>query len=206
MKLRRYFLLFAIVVALSAASGVGATTVQGAAQFIRQLGDKAVATLQAPNLTLDQREARFRGLLAEGFDLAFIGRFVLGRYWRAASPEQRSDYLALFSEFVVQIYSTRFGGYVGQSLTITGGREAGDKDAIVRTRIDRPSGPPIVVDWRVRITGNQYRIIDVMIEGISMVRTQRSEFTSVVQRDGIEGLLAVLRARTTKMPATASIN
>ena len=206
MKLRRYFLLFAIVVALSGTSGAGATTVQDAAQFIRQLGDKAVATLQAPNLTLDQREARFRGLLAEGFDLAFIGRFVLGRYWRAASPEQRSDYLALFSEFVVQIYSTRFGGYVGQSLTITGGREAGNKDAIVRTRIDRPSGPPIVVDWRVRITGNQYRIIDVMVEGISMVRTQRSEFTSVVQRDGIEGLLAVLRARTTKMPATASIN
>lgn len=204
MKLRRSILLFAIVVAVSAASGAGA--VQGAAQFIRQLGDEAVATLQAPNLTLDQREARFRGLLAEGFDLAFIGRFVLGRYWRAASPEQQSDYLALFSEFVVQVYSTRFGGYVGQTLTITGGREAGDKDVIVRTRIDRPSGPPIVADWRVRITGNQYRIIDVMVEGISMAVTQRSEFASVVRRDGIEGLLAVLRARTTKMPATASIN
>ena len=206
MKLRRSILLFAIVVAAFAASAAGATTVEGAAQFIRQLGDKATATLQAPNLTLDQREARFRGLLAEGFDLAFIGRFVLGRYWRAASPEQQSDYLALFSEFVVQVYSTRFGGYVGQTLTITGGREAGDKDVIVRTRIDRPSGPPIVADWRVRITGNQYRIIDVMVEGISMAVTQRSEFASVVRRDGIEGLLAVLRARTTKMPATASIN
>ncbi len=91
MKLRRSILLFAIVVALSAASGVGATTVQGAAQFIRQLGDQATATLREPNLTLDQREARFRGLLAEGFDLAFIGRFVLGRHWRAASPEQQSD-------------------------------------------------------------------------------------------------------------------
>ena len=206
MKLRRYFLLFAIVVALSGTSGAGATAVQGAAQFIRQLGDKAIATLQAPDLTLDQREARFRGLLAEGFDLAFIGRFVLGRYWRAASPEQRSDYLELFSEFVVQIYSTRFGGYVGESLTITGGREAGDKDVIVRTRIDRPSGPPIIADWRVRVASDRYRIVDVMVEGISMAVTQRSEFASVVQRDGIEGLLAVLRARTTKMPATASIN
>ena len=55
---------------VEATCGAGAGAVQGAAQFIRQLGDKAVATLQAPNLTLDQREARFRGLLAEGFDLA----------------------------------------------------------------------------------------------------------------------------------------
>ncbi len=206
MKLRRYILFFAIVIAVSGASDAGSATVQGAMQFIHQLGNQAIAALRTPDLSLEQREARFRGLLVAGFDLDLIGRFVIGKYWRLATREQQSDYLALFSEFVVQTYSARLGGYAGETLTVVGARQANDKDVVVRTRIDRPSGPPIVAGWRVRITGERYRIIDVMVEGISMAVTQRSEFAAVIQRNGIEGLLAILRARTTKMPATASLN
>ena len=196
----------AVVIVVIGASSSGFASVQGAAQFIRQLGNQAIEALGTRNLTLEQREARFRGLLSSGFDLPFIGRFVLGKYWRLATPEQKSDYLALFSEFVLQTYSARLGGYAGETMTVVGARQAGEKNVVIRTRIDRPSGPPIVADWRVRITDNRYRIIDVMVEGISMAITQRSEFAAVVQRDGIEGLLAVLRARTTKMPATGSLN
>ncbi len=201
----RGLLLSVTVIVVIGASHAGFASVQGAAQFVRQLGDQASDTLRAPNLSLETREAHFRGLLSSGFDLRFIGRFVLGKYWRLATAEQRSDYLALFSEFVVQNYSARFGGYAGETMTVIGARQAGAKDVVVRTRIDRSSGPPIIADWRVRTTGERYRIIDVMVEGISMVITQRSEFAAVVQRDGVEGLLAVLRARTTKLPATSAL-
>ena len=182
----------------------GFASVNGAAQFINQLGNQAIETLRAPGLTLEQRESQFRSLLAQGFDLRFIGRFVLGKYWRMATPEQQNDYLALFGEYVVQTYSARLGGYAGQSLTVVDARQASEKDVVVRTNIERPSGPPIIAEWRVRRTANGYRIIDVAIEGISMAVTQRSEFAAVVQRDGIDGLLTILRARTTKLPATAS--
>ena len=190
----------ALFVAMIGTGDPGFASVEVAAQFIDRLGNQAIETLRSPNLTLEQREARFRGLLAEGFDLAFIGRFVLGKYWRRATPGQQSEYLALFGEFVLHTYSARFEGYVGETLKVVGTRQANDKDVVVRTRIDRPSNPPIVTDWRVRATGNRYRIIDVMNKGISMAVTQRSEFAAVVQRDGIEGLLSVLRARTTKRP------
>lgn len=196
----------AIVIVVISASDAGFAAVQDAAQFIRQLGNQAIETLRTPSLTLEQREAQFRGLLSSRFDLPLIGRFVLGKYWRLATPEQQSDYLALFSEFVLQTYSARLGGYAGERMTVVGAEQASEKDVVVRTRIDRSSGPPIIADWRVRTTDNRYRIIDVMVEGISMAITQRSEFAAVVQRDGIEGLLAVLRARTTKMPATAPSN
>ena len=140
-----------------------------------------------------------------GFDLAFIGRFVLGKYWRATTPEQQEDYLALFGEYLVQTYSARLGGYSGETMAVVSTRQASEKDFVVRTQIDRPTGPPVVAEWRVRTTGGGFRIIDVMVEGISMAVTQRSEFASVVQRDGIDGLLVILRARTTKILATASL-
>ncbi len=205
MELRKN-LAVVVFVAILGFGDAGLASVNGAAQFIHTLGNQAIGALQAPNLTLAQREAQFRGLLAQGFDLRFIGRFVLGKHWREASPGEKSDYLTLFSEYVLQTYSSRLGGYAGETLTVTGARQASEKDIVVETQIDRPSGPPILAEWRVRVKDGQCRIIDVAVEGISMAVTQRSEFGAVVKRNGIPGLLALLRARTTKISATASLN
>ena len=196
----------ALFVVVIGAGGAGHAAVNDAAQFINQLGNQAIQALRAPDLTLEQREHHFRNLLAQGFDLHFIGRFVLGKYWRQATPAQQNDYLAVFGEFILQTYSARLGGYVGETLTVVDARQANEKDVVVRTNIDRPSGAPIVAEWRVRTTDGRMRIIDVAVEGISMAVTQRSEFAAVVQRDGIDGLLTILRARTTKLPATAALN
>lgn len=174
-------------------------------EFIRHLGDQAVSVLRSPGTNIDQREARFRQLLASGFDMNFIGRFVMGRYWNRATPEQRGDYLNLFNEYILRTYSARFGGYAGETLNVVTERPAGKQDVLVSTRIERPSGPPINADWRIRVIDGQYKIIDVMVEGISMAITQKSEFSTVIQRNGIDGLIEILRARTDKMGATASV-
>ncbi len=202
----RLFLLLAVVATWSGAGGVTDATAQTgeASLFVRQLGDEAITTLRSPGLSLEAREARFHRILRNGFDLPFIGRFVLGRYWKRIDPGQRSDYQNLFGEYVLQIYSARLGGYAGETLTVVAERPAGAKDIVVMTRIDRPSGPPVTADWRVRVTDNRLRIIDVSIEGISMVVTQRQEFAAVIQRNGFDGLIEVLRARTTKLPITAA--
>lgn len=205
MPLRRLIALVVFVTVLGTA-GTARAAANDAALFINQLGNQAIDTLRATNLTLDQREARFRRLLSQSFDLRFIGRFVLGRYWRSATPDQQNNYIALYGEYLLQTYSARLGGYAGESLTVIGARMANDKDFVVSTSLARPSGPPIAADWRVRVIDGQYRIIDIMIEGISLAITQRSEFASVVQRDGIDGLLTILRARTTKITATMAIN
>ncbi len=195
-----------VFVTVLGTAGIARAAANDAALFIDQLGNQAIQTLRATNLTLDQREARFRGLLSQGFDLHFIGRFVLGRYWRRATPDQQSDYIALYGEYLLQTYSARLGGYTDESFTVIGARQVNDKDVVVSTRLVRPSGPEIAADWRVRVIDGQFRIIDIMVEGISMAITQRSEFASVVQRDGIDGLLTLLRARTTKITATTAIN
>jgi len=188
----------------AARAEVGQAELDGAAALIRRLAEQAFGALRRQDMSLEEREAVFRNLLREGFDMDFIGRFVVGKYWRDMSPEQRAEYLEVFSEYVLQTYSRRFGGYAGQTFAVAGTRAAGQQDAMVQTRIDQPSGPPILADWRVRVAPAGYRIVDVMVEGVSMAVTQRSEFGAVVQRDGVAGLIEALRARSQMLPARAS--
>ena len=121
------------------------------------------------------------------------------------TPEQRADYLDLFGEFIVKTYAKRLGGYSGEAFVVLKSTVTGKKrDVIVKTRIDRPSGPSLKATWRVRKFGDQDKIIDVSVEGVSMAITQRQEFASVTRRSGLEGLLQILRARTEHLPATPS--
>ncbi|MGB0629592.1 MAG: MlaC/ttg2D family ABC transporter substrate-binding protein [Alphaproteobacteria bacterium] len=189
---------------LVAASLVEATVTPGHAQsdtpearFISSLGERAIYLLSAETLTAEQRTAGFSELLSSGFALDDIGRFVLGRYWKSASEAQRRSYLPLFRQYVISTYASRLQGYAGETFTIVGQRHAGAKDVIVRTRIARPGGGTLIdADWRIRKFEGQFRIIDVMVEGISMAITQRQEFSSVVRRQGMTGLIAELSART----------
>ena len=80
----------------------------------------------------------------------------------------------------------------------------GKIDAVVVTEISRPSGPPLVAGWRVRGGAGTYKILDVIVEGVSMLATQRSEFASVVRSQGVDGLIEVLRVQVTKFAARAS--
>lgn len=205
MPSRRTLLALAAMALLprAVAADVGRAQIDGATAFINDLAEQALAVLRRHDLSLEQREAVFRKLLREGFDMNFIARFVLGRHWREMNVEQQAEYLEVFSEYVLQTYSRRLGGYAGQSFAVTGARPAGKQDVIVQTRIDQPSGAPISADWRVRV-GDGYRIVDIMVEGVSMAVTQRSEFGAVVQRGGVAGLVEALRARTQMMPARAS--
>ena len=193
----------AIFFALIAASSAVFAATEDAAQFVQRLGDQTIDTLRAPYLTLDERRDQFRGLLSQGFDIPFIGRFVIGRYWRGATSEQRGDYMALYSEFFLNTYTSRRGGSDGQTFVVTGARAANAKDVVVRSLLNRAGGQPFVTDWRVRIFNGRYRVIDVMVEGISLALTQRSEFASVARRGGLEGLLMILRDRTMKISEIA---
>ena len=169
-----------------------------ASRLIESLAARAIGVLRRDDLGLEQREAQFRAILGEGFDLAFIGRFVLGKHWQAADDDQREEYQALFAEFVLRTYAARFGGYKGETFTVTGARRSGDKDVIVACAISRSGAAPIATEWRVRDVQGGPRIIDVAVEGISMALNQRQEFDSVVAQHGLDGLIAMLRARVSK--------
>ncbi len=163
------------------------------AKFVKWLGDEAIAILSTPNANAEERKERYRDLLDRGFAVDTIARFVLGRHWRAATSEQRAEYRQLFREFVLDTYAERLDGYAGQTFEILKALPLDDIDTIVRTEIRQPDGPPIRVDYRVRQRREAFKVIDVQVEGISLIKTQRSEFNSIIARDGIDGLLELLR-------------
>jgi phospholipid transport system substrate-binding protein len=167
-------------------------------RFIQNLGDRAIAILADKSLTDDQRSTQFRDMLRASFDLMTIGRFVIGRSWRAATPEQQQEYMRLFEELVVKTYSDRFALYTGEGFRVTTVRPEGERDFAVNSEITHPdSSAPTTVDWRVRVKEGKPGIIDVVVEGVSMSVTQRQEYAAVIQRHGgnIDGLLDLMRQR-----------
>jgi len=171
-------------------------------EFIRSLADHAIATLTAEGLTSDARRERFRSLFREAFAINGIARFVLGRYWRRASEAERTEYLALFEDVIVNTWADRFSEYSGQEFSVQTAVDApsahqAERVAIVRSLFYSDPQTPIHIDWRVASRGDVYKITDVSVEGISMANTQRDEFASVIRSHSghLSALLDVLRQK-----------
>lgn len=170
-------------------------------KFVTDLGAQAISVLRQPGQSIERREAIFRSMLARKFALGFIGRFALARHWASLSADQQEEYISLFSEYVLSVYASMLGGYVDEQFQVLGVTEAGQHDMLVSSRITGGGREPIRVDWRLRMIDARPLIIDVVVGGVSMSITQREEYSAVLQRDGVQGLLEVLRARTLRLPA-----
>ncbi len=180
-----------LVLAAPAAAGEAET-------FIRETADRVFAAYAVP-VTDEDRAGVFRDVLSTTFELKTIARFTLGRYWRVASAAQRKEYRRLFEDFLVLAYANRFRDLAGVKLRVTGARMINKRDWLVQSEIGADgTRPPIRIGWRVRQAGAGLRIVDVIVDGISMSVTQRDQFAAAIQAAGgkVEGLLAMLREKT----------
>ena len=194
----RRLLLTALSVLLTLTSmPPGPSAAADASAFMNELWRRTAEVL-AKKIPPAERLARFRQLFQADFDGAEIARFVLGRYWRSASEEERQEFLKLFEDYVVYVYGTRLSDFKGETFRVRGSRIDGN-GTIVSTDVFTPGATaPIKVDWRLIAENGGFKITDVIIEGISLLVTQRSEFASIIQRHGgqVGGLLALMREKT----------
>lgn len=166
-----------------------------AAHFVEALGGEAVALLKSDGTMVpEKRQAALRDLIRNGFNLELTSQFVLGKHWARATPEQRTQFQDLFTEYLLNSYARHLGAVRAETLTVVASHAVGDKDILVETSVEGADGMTRPV-WRVRAQGDQYKIIDVSVDGVSMALTQRREFASVVNRVGLEGLLQMLREK-----------
>jgi phospholipid transport system substrate-binding protein len=186
------------VMAVSDNAGLDEEAAAGARNFVDNMGKRAIGFLSDAALSQEERRMAFRGLLEDSFDMKTIGRFALGTYWRTADPGQKQTYLQLFNDMIVNVYSRRFEEYDGQNFDIKGYSTKGRRDVLVNSYIIPQGDPKVRVDWLVRYKDGRYRIVDVIVEGVSMSITQRSDFSSIIQRGGgrIDVLLDHLKAQT----------
>jgi phospholipid transport system substrate-binding protein len=199
--------LLGLVPALAAGFLLGSTAhaapAKDAEAFIGNIAIQALKDL-SDKLPEPELEKRFQALLDKSFDMPRISRFVLGRYWIGATDREKQDFQKLFETYVVRSYSIRFSEYSGETVKVTGSRSESSENAVVTSQITQADGaPPIRVDWIVRKNGDELRIADVSVEGVSMVLTQKQEFAAVIERTG-GGVTALNKALQDKLSSTST--
>mgnify|MGYP006274083993 CR=1 FL=1 len=162
-----------------------------AENFVRDRGAEAIATL-AKKLPDAEYMKEFNSFVDKSFDVPAMAQFALGTYWRQANDAQKQEYVGLYRTYFVNTYAQRFRAYTGEKLEVTGTRPVTATENLVQTRIVRPTGQPILIDWHVREEAGQQKVVDLLIEGLRLGVTMRDEFSGVIQRGG--GLDALLRA------------
>ena len=185
--------LFAIAVGLAVAP-IAFAAAPDPRLFVQNLGNQVLDILKTPNVNTADREQRFHALFLADFDSPTIARFVLGAQWRNLNDEQRKRYLDVFADYVASIYAIQFSHYSGEKFEIVGESKRGGDDTFVDTKIDRPNEEPLDVVYRIRDEQNSPKIIDVVVDAVSLIVTKRSEFASVLQHDGFDGLMQRMQA------------
>ena len=186
-----FALALAVIAGVSAASRpVAAET---PAEFIGIIGADVLQEMRS-TAPLDQKEGYFRQMLRRDADLDQISRFVLGPYWRIASPEQRQEFQRLFEDYIIRADGPLLAQYSGGTFRVTGSR-TDPAGVIVTSQITTPQGRPIEMDWQLGISDGRYMIQDVAIDGVSAVMSRRSQIAAMMARSGgqVATLLAMMR-------------
>jgi len=202
----RRFLIAALAFALSGLT-LAPTTAAAEADpkaFVSQLAGKAMETMTAKGLSDNERNLRFRTQFTSEVDVPEIGRFVLGRHWRAATPEQQQEFLKAFEDIVVLTWATRFKDYGGDLRhVVTNAVPEGERGIMVESKVERDHQTPINLQWKLKKGEADLRVVDLVVEGASMAITYRNEYAAVIQANGgkIDGLLGAMRNKIAEMQA-----
>ncbi|MGC8469623.1 MAG: MlaC/ttg2D family ABC transporter substrate-binding protein [Acetobacteraceae bacterium] len=209
MPLRRrqtlLLLLAAPAVPAALARPARAASPEQAAAFIKRTGDALVAVVNGPG-SAAAKEQKLAAIIDAAVAVDRIGRFVLGQFWRIATAQERDQYLALFRQLIVFNITGQINAYKGVTFTLGRAVPRDAEDIFVATTVTRPGQPPTEVQWDVNSAGGTLKILDVVVAGTSLRQTQRSEYASVITRNGvtIPPLLAAMKTQLARLRAAAS--
>lgn len=170
-----------------------------AVAMVENLTKEGVEKIVNSSASIEEKNRIFKTLFTENLDLDFIGKYVLGRYWRIATPAEQKEFISLYKEFNVKTWSKRFDEFKGKSFVFKGTTPSNNANQIfVDTEVPMSEGRPISVKWRVMDKKGDLKVIDIIIENVSLAQTARNEYTSFIAKStkGVEGLLENLRLKT----------
>jgi len=169
-----------------------------AKQFVDSVGKHVLEVVNASGGSKDQKQKQLQQMFEQYVDIAWMGQFVIGRGWQQATEEQRSVYQQAYRQYLLTKYTTNFADYTGAKYTITDVKSEADGQFTVNMQIKAPEhSQDTAAGYRLRPQANgQFKIVDIIIEGVSIMMTQRSEFASVIQQKGIDGLIQSIEAKT----------
>ncbi|MBW2242235.1 MAG: ABC transporter substrate-binding protein [Deltaproteobacteria bacterium] len=188
----------ALGVILVAAAPVWASAVETAAAraVMEETVSDVLAVLRAPELETPERRTRLETIARDRFDFETMSKLVLRRSWKKFSAQQRVDFVDAFTDHLATSYGTRVERYNEQDVQITGDRSEPRGDVTVLTTILGGGASDISMDYRLRAKEGIWRVIDVKIEGISLISSFRSQFKEVLSQNGPDEVLRRLKEKT----------
>ncbi|MBQ3695917.1 MAG: ABC transporter substrate-binding protein [Alphaproteobacteria bacterium] len=153
-----------------------------AINFVDGLTDKILAEVVTAQKTQDEKERLFHDAFTEAVDLKGVGQFVLGTAWKKSSEEERNGFLNAFTDLTVKTWADRFNMYTGQQIVFQGTRNAERGQIYVDSVIQDKQ--PVEVIWRLRPSKESYKIVDIVVEGVSMASTYRNDYRAFLQQNG----------------------
>ena len=165
--------------------------------FVENLGKQVVEKVSNINLSESERIVNFRNLYLDAFDNYYISRFVLGQYWKRLDSNMRKQFVESFNNYIVTTYAPKFKGWEGTFKATDSLLENNYYN--VKMNVLNKDGPTLKFMWKIYLDKNKnFKILDVNIDGVSMLVTQRAEFMSVIKNNpkGVIGLIEAMEKKT----------
>lgn len=166
--------------------------------FVRSVTAQVLGILHHPGHALSAKKAQLETLFLHVVDLDWIARFVIGAPWEQASPQQRSAYVALYGRYLSGSYLAGLDETSERNLRdiqLLSMEDAFEDAFLVHTQMVMAEGDPVRVDYLVREAGGQHKVIDIVLEGVSLLKTHRQELGTLARSGGMEGIIAALQGR-----------
>ena len=164
--------------------------------FVEKLGKQVVEKVSNTEITEQERYNNFKTLYLSSFDNYYISRFVLGRYWKTIDKGIQKQFVDSFNNYIVATYAPKFKGWEGTFKAVESLFENNYYN--VKMDILNKDGPTLKMMWKIYINKNEeFKILDVNIDGVSMLVTQRAEFLSVIKNhpNGVKGLIDAMNKK-----------
>ena len=184
--------IFALLSLLVAPAGAA----DSATQVIENLHAELLFVMkQAKKLGYAGRYQRLAPTVTASYDFPYISKVVVGRYWRSFTAEQKSQFIRAFSKLSIATYANRFDGYSGERFKTISGEGLKRGHLLVNTALIKANGEEIELDYILHQNNDQWRIINVIAEGVSDLSLKRADYTSYLKKNGFDALLKKLNEK-----------
>lgn len=189
--MKRSLLCVLVALSLGVSTAVSASNPDAAKAFVDTVA-KQVIDVAKSETDRSVKQAKIESIFTDKVDINFVAKFVLGKNWRTATPAQQQAYIVAYKPFILKNYASKLAKYSGQTYNLKSARPDGDASVVTMEIVD-PNGQNVMVDYRLKEAGGGFKIVDIAVEGVSLLTTQRSEFNGIVESKGIDGLIEALK-------------
>lgn len=190
--------IIAVTLAGATAAAQASTPGEAAQLVVRETAADVIAVLKDSALSAGEKRERITVIVDRNFDFKTLSRLVLARNWLKLSKEQQAEFVVEFKRHLSITYGKNVENYRDEKVVVTGDREEARGDRTVKTIIERPTAENVKVDYRLRQRDGEWKMIDMIVEGVSLVANFRSQFQDIIAKNGPAKVIELLREKNDK--------